>query len=78
MDSGFQLGRASEMATVHSEMLTEMVSELELEMGSEMPLESKSIDWAPLFQGNPYCLTGSSSLVFTVLFEMDVIAILEE
>jgi len=69
-------GMALEMASVRSEMVTGMV--LDLEMASWMPSESKLIDWACLFRGDPQCLIGSSSPVFTVLFETDVIAVLEE
>ena len=36
------------------------------------------INWARLFQGDPHCLIGSFSRLFTVLFETDVIAILEK
>jgi len=39
----------SEMAPVRSEMVARMVSELELEMASGTPSESKLIDWARLF-----------------------------
>jgi len=38
----------------------------------------KLIDWECLFRGDPCYLIGSSSLLFTVLFETDVIAVLEE
>jgi len=38
----------------------------------------KEIDWAGLFRGDPRCLISSCSVVFSVLFETDVIAILEE
>jgi len=60
-----------------SGMVTEMVSELEMALG--MLSESKLIDWARLFRGDPRCLIGSSSPFFTLfLIEMDVIAVLEE
>jgi hypothetical protein len=37
------------------------------------------IHWARLSQGDPYCMIGSFSLLFTVFcFETDVIAVLEE
>jgi hypothetical protein len=38
----------------------------------------KLIDWARLFGGDPQWLIGSSSPLFTVLFQTDVIAVLEE
>jgi hypothetical protein len=48
---------ASEMTSVKSgmalEMVTEMVSELDVEMASVMPSESQLIDWAHLFRGDP-------------------------
>jgi len=69
---------ASEMASVRSEMVAGLVTELDMEMASGMPLESKLIDWARLFWGDPRCLIGSSSLLFTGLFQTDVIAVLEE
>jgi len=50
-------------------MLAGMVSELEFEMASGMPWESKLIDWARLFRGDPECLIGSSSPLFTVLLK---------
>jgi hypothetical protein len=59
-------------------MASETVSELELDKAMGMPSESKLIDWVRLFRGDPHCLIGSSSPLFTVLFQTDVIAILEE
>jgi len=74
--SGLELGMAWELASVRSEMVTEMV--LELQMASGMRSESKLIDWARFFRGDLCCLIGSSSLLLTVLFETDEIAVLEE
>jgi hypothetical protein len=54
----------------------QLVSELEKALG--MPSESKLIDWAHLYPSDSRCLISSNSLLFTVLFEMDVIAVLEE
>jgi len=78
MASGLELEMASVMASVRSEIVAGIESVLYLEMASGMPWESKLIDWARLFRGDPQCLIGSSSPLFTVLFETDVIAILEE
>jgi hypothetical protein len=47
-------------------------------LASGMLSESKLIDWVRLFRGDPHCLIGSSSPLFTVLFETDVIDVLEE
>jgi len=74
---------ASEMApglesVMASDMVTEMVSVLEMEMALGIASESTLIDWAPLFRGDPGYLMGSSSLLFTVVFETDMIAVLEE
>jgi hypothetical protein len=38
----------------------------------------KSLNWAHLIRGDPPCLIGSASLLLTVSFETDMIAILEE
>jgi hypothetical protein len=59
-----------------SAMVTDMVLELQMVLG--MSSESKLIDWASLFRGDPCCFIGSSCLLFTVVFETDVIAVLEE
>jgi len=66
MVSELELGMASEMPSVRSEMVVGMVSELHMEMASGMPSESKLIDWARSFRGDPQCLIGSSSPLFTV------------
>jgi hypothetical protein len=76
MASGLEIWMASEMASIYSGMVIEMVSELE--MSSGMLSESKLIDLAPLCQGDPRWLIGSSSPLFTILFETDVIAVPEE
>jgi hypothetical protein len=87
--SELDLGIAPEMATGKAsglELVMEldnvlgMVNEtvLELEMALGTPSESKLIDWAGLFRGDPRCLMGSFSLLFTVLLELDMIAILGE
>jgi hypothetical protein len=68
MASGLQFER-------RSGMVTEMLSDLE--MALRMSSESKLINWAHLFAEDPGCLIGSSSLLCTVLFATDVIAILE-
>jgi hypothetical protein len=57
-------------------MVTEMVSQLDLATG--LPSQSELIDWVGLFRGDPQRLIGSSSLLFAVLFETDVIAFQEE
>jgi hypothetical protein len=46
--------------------------------GNGNAIGSKLIDWAHLFRGDPHCLIGSFSPLFTVLFQKDVIAILKE
>jgi hypothetical protein len=80
-----ELGMASRMASelelvIEPEMvlgiITEMVSGLEKASG--MLLEITLFDWACLVGGDLGCVIGSSSLLFTVLFEPDVIAVLEE
>jgi hypothetical protein len=38
----------------------------ELEKASGLPSENKLIDWARLFYGDPQCLIGISSPLFTV------------
>jgi hypothetical protein len=68
----------SEMASVCSESVMGMLSKLELEMASAMLSERKLIDWARLLRGDPPCLIGYSSVLFSVLFETDVIAVLEK
>jgi hypothetical protein len=81
MVSGLVSEMVSEMvAEMASEMLSEMVPEMvsEQETGSGMPPQSNLIDWACLFRGDPHCLIDSSSPLFTVLFETDVIADLEK
>jgi hypothetical protein len=59
-------------------MVSGMVSGLQWEMASGMYLECNSIDQACLFRQDPRCLITSSFLLFSVLFEMDVLAVLEE
>ena len=49
MAAGLELGVALGMASVH----LEMVSQMGLDMASGMPLESKLIEWARLFPGDP-------------------------
>ena len=78
MALGLELVMDSESASVYSELVAGMVSEFDLEMASGMLSESKLNDWALLFRGDPQCVIGSSSPMFTVLFETDLIAILEE
>jgi hypothetical protein len=81
MVSGLVSEIVSEIVSeMDSEMLSDMFPEIvsEQEMGSGMPPQSKLIDWDCLFRGDPRCLIDSSSPLFTVLFEMDVIADLEK
>jgi hypothetical protein len=55
----------SEMASVCSEIVSGMESEQEMELASGMLSETKLIDWAHLFQGDPQCVLRSSSQLFT-------------
>jgi hypothetical protein len=57
-------------------MVTDRVSDMEMALG--IPSERKFIDWATVFRGEPQCFIRSSSPLFTVLFETDMIAVLEE
>jgi len=49
-----------------TQMVTELVSDLEQKMASVIHCERKLIDWACLFQGDPRGLIGSSAFWFTV------------
>jgi hypothetical protein len=65
-----------EMALVCAEMVAGTVFELEMALG--ILLETKLIAWVRLFWGDPRCFIWSSPLLPTVLFETDLIAILEK
>jgi hypothetical protein len=75
MDSGLELGMASEMDSVRSEMVAGMV--LELQKASEMPLESKLIGHICFEEIHDVSLA-PLLLCILFLFETDVIALLEE
>jgi hypothetical protein len=65
MASGLALGMPSEMASVCSEIVSGMKSEQEMELASGMVSETKLIDRAHLFRGDPQCVFLSSSQLFT-------------
>jgi hypothetical protein len=77
MVSGLELGMASEMASVRSEMVTGMVLELELEKVSGMPSESKFIGHI-CFEEIHDVLLAPLVLCLLFLFETDVIADMDE
>jgi hypothetical protein len=76
MDSGLDFEIASEMALVCSQMIRGMVSKLE--MPSKMPSGSILNDRAGVIERDPCCLSGSVSLLITVLFETDIITVPKE
>ena len=65
------------VSRISAEMVTEIVLELELEMASGMPLESKSIGHI-CFEDIHNVWLAPLLLCLLFLFEMDVIAIPEE
>ena len=73
---GNNLGNGPVQSEMVSGIVWEMLSEREKPLG--MPSECKLIHWARLFRGDPRCLIGSSYVLFTVLFETDVKAVLEK